>query len=134
VKHIFCPKKEEEIKSDEINNDLFYITNNKKLNNSNLNKKRRNVVLLVNHSDKVHKKFISKKYNVKNGDDKNEDITMKSSLPNEKMEEKCFFQVKETIFDKNSEKTEKVLNNNKVDKKIPKLILPKRGPYKKRKL
>jgi hypothetical protein len=134
VKHIFCPKKEEEIKSDEINNDLFYLTNNKKLNNSNLNKKRRNVVLLVNHSDKGHKKFISKKYNAKNGDDKNEDITMNSSLPNEKMEEKCLFQVKETIFDKNSEKTEKVLNNNKVDKKITKLILPKRGLYKKRKL
>ena len=134
LKQIFGPKKEEEIKSDEINNDFFYLTNNKKLNNSNFNKKRRNVVLFVNHSDKGHKKFISKKYNVKNVYDKNEDITMNSLLSDEKNEEKCFFQAKEIIFDKNSEKTEKVLNNNKVDKKIPKIILKKRGPYKKSKL
>ena len=42
-KQIFTPKKEEEkIKNDEMNNDLLYLTYNKKEDNSNFNKKKRN--------------------------------------------------------------------------------------------
>ena len=140
-KQIFTQKmEEEEIKNDEMNNDLLYLTYNKKEDNFNFNKKKRNrnnnLVLFMDHKDNGCKKFISNKNNnnknviFKNQiiNDKNEDISSQSYEKKTELSENCDFQVKEKIIDKNN------LNNIKDDKKKPKLMLSKRGPYKKGRL